>query len=68
VTSSWFVILQLSQDARSNKHQILFTYFVNYWQQHICLGHAQYRTVQPELIRDMTIDTIFGIAKQIYVH
>jgi len=23
VTSSWFFILQLSQDARSNKHQIL---------------------------------------------
>jgi len=46
----------------------VFTNFVKYLQHHICLGHARYRTVQPELISDMTIDTIFGIEKQIYVH
>jgi len=31
VTSSWFFILQLSQDARSNKHQIFILVLSAFW-------------------------------------
>jgi len=37
VTSSWFFILQLSQDARSNKHQIGFLSLGK----NICWGFSQ---------------------------
>jgi len=50
VTSSWFFILQLSQDARSNKHQI--TYIIYYaLSQNVCLIlYRQYNHKKPVIV------------------